>query len=34
MQAGTEASRYSVGFGREKYVVRIDDTGLSGVRTV
>jgi hypothetical protein len=33
MQAGTEASRYSVGSGRKRHVVRTDDTGLSGVRS-
>jgi hypothetical protein len=33
MQAGTEASRYSVGFGRKGYVVLTDDAGLSGVRS-
>jgi len=33
MQVGTEASRYSVGSGRKRYVVRTDDAGLSGVRS-
>jgi len=33
MQAGTETSRYSVGSGRKRYVVRTDDAGLSGVRS-
>jgi hypothetical protein len=33
MQAGTEASRHSVGCGRKRYVVRTDDAGLSGVRS-
>jgi len=33
MQAGTKASRHSVGSGRKRYVVRTDDAGLSGVRS-
>jgi len=33
-QAGTETSRYSEVSGRKKHVVRTDDAGLSGVRTV
>jgi hypothetical protein len=33
MQAGTEASRHSVGSRRKRYVVRTDDAGLSGVRS-
>jgi hypothetical protein len=28
MQAGTEDSRYSVGSGRKRYVIRTDDAGL------
>jgi hypothetical protein len=33
MQAGTEASRHSVGSKRKRYVIRTDDAGLSGVRS-
>jgi hypothetical protein len=33
MQAGTEASRHSVGSERKRYVIRTDDAGLSGIRS-
>jgi hypothetical protein len=33
MQAGTETSRYNMGSGRNEHLVRMDDAGLSSVRT-
>jgi hypothetical protein len=33
MQAGTETSRYSMGSGQNEHFIRMDDAGLSGVRT-